>query len=170
MKAAGLFTVVALASISFAQDFTNLAAYKTAPAVAEAERKAALLKTVIEMPQPPDGPVAELDVNEFQMKRADYVGQVVKLTFDEVLTLKQEGGSGYIATVTYKREQRDGSRSSSVEIGIPPEGLKLFQEVYNLNGSTRQTTVMVQVLVESKTRAVGARYRRDNPEGQKYVW
>jgi hypothetical protein len=170
MKTAGLLIVVALTSVSFAQDLTNLPAYKTAPGVVAAERKAEMLKTVLELPQPADGPVAELDVNEFQMKQADYVGQVVKLTFDEVLTLKQEGRSGYIATVTYKREQRDGSRSSSVEIAIPPEGLKLFQEVYDLNGSTRQTTVMVQVLVESKTRAVGARYRRDNPEGQKYVW
>jgi hypothetical protein len=170
MKAHIVITGVALASVCFSQDFTNSAMYRTAPAVVAAEQKAGLLKAALDMPQPVEGPAAKLDVNEFQLKQADCVGQVVELTFDEVLTLKQESSAGYVATVAFKREQRDGSRSSAVEIAVPPEGLKTFQEVYLLNGTTRQTKVMVQVLVGSKVRALGERYRKDNPEGERYVW
>ena len=169
MKAAGLIVVTALASISFAQDFTNLAAYKNSPAAQEAARKAAGVKAVVELPQPAEGPVDKLDVNQFQVKQADYVGKVVELTFDQVLTLKQEGAAGYIATVVYERVERRSSDIASVDIAVPPEGLKTFQELYERN-TPRRTTVMVQVIVGSKVRALGQSYYSDYPEGKKYVW
>jgi hypothetical protein len=168
-QTASLITVAALASIGFAQDFTNSPIYKSAPGVIDEERKAALVKAAIDLPQPAEEPVAKLDANEFQMKQADYIGKVVELTFDQVLTLKQQGQSGYIATVTYKKQERSGSSSSFVEVVVPPEGLKMFNEVFEQEG-TRKTTVMVQVIVGSKVRAIGERYRSDAPEGERYRW
>ncbi len=170
MKVMGLIVLAVLTSVCFAQDFTNLPEYKQAPAVVEIERKTAALKSIIELPLPAEEPAAKLDVSEFLMKQADYVGQVVELTFDQVLTLKQYGSSGYIATVTYKRLDRRASDIASVEIAVPHEGLKIFREVYELNGTTRQTKVMVQVIVGSKVRAVGERYRGDAPVGERYRW
>lgn len=169
MKAAGLIVVTVLASISFAQDFTNLAAYKTSPVVQEAERKAAAVKAVVELPQPVGDPSEKLNVNEFLMKLADYSGKIVELTFDEVITLKQVGASGYVASVTYERDRSDTSKSAFVDIVVPPQGLKTFQDLYE-KGTIGQRTVIVQVIVESKVRALGTRYRRDNPAGEKFFW
>jgi uncharacterized protein YihD (DUF1040 family) len=170
MKAAGLIVVTALASISFAQDFTNLAAYKNSPAVQEAERKAAAVKAVIELPQPAGDPSEKLNVNEFLMKLADYSGKIVELTFDKVVSLKQIGSSGYVASVTYERgDQGDNASNAAVEIVIPPQGLNIFKDLYE-KGTIGQRTVIVQVIIESKVRALGTRYRRDDPAGKRYSW
>lgn len=169
MKAAGLIIFTALASIGFAQDFTNLAAYKNSPAVQEAERKAAAVKAVIELPQPVGDPSEMLNVNEFLMKLADYSGKIVELTFDKVVSLKQTGSSGYVASVTFERDQGDNSMNAAVDIVVPPQGLAFFKDLYE-KGAMGQRTVIVQVIVESKVRALGTRYRRDNPAGEKFFW
>ena len=116
--------------------------------------------------EPASAPVDELDVNEFQLKRKDLQGKVVELEFDRVAALKQTG-NGYTAKVTFE-DPRD---STGVFLLIPEAGLELFEDYSKYDARyRRRETVLVEVISVSAVRAVGIRYSKNKPEGERYSW
>lgn len=113
--------------------------------------------------EPSKAPSAELTVQEFLLKRADLKGQVVELTFDEVISLKQVG-SGYVAEVTYQTPRR----SEGVTLLIPDEGLDFFEPLSD-PGVRRTNKVYVHVMGRG-VRALGTRYNSNRSEGDRYSW
>lgn len=113
---------------------------------------------------PPGEPVEKLDVNELQLRRRDLAGQVVELTFDNVIDLKQ-AGDGYAARVTYESARM----TEGVVLIIPPEGLEFFEPLAEHRGPNRET-VYVQVLPSGSARALGTRYSKNKPDGERYSW
>jgi len=112
----------------------------------------------------PGAPVDDLTVNELQLKRKDLVGQVVELTFDNVINLKQ-AGEGYSARVTYE----SGRAAEGLALIIPSEGLEFFEPLADHRGPKRET-VYVQVLTSNAAKALGTRYSKNKPEGKRYSW
>ena len=116
--------------------------------------------------EPSAAPSEELDVSEFQLQRRSLGGKVVELKFDRVLDLKQTG-NGYSARVTFE----SGRLLEGIMLLIPEEGLELFQEMAERDPrSPLRKKVYVEVLTGSVTRAVGTRYRKNKPEGERYSW
>lgn len=115
--------------------------------------------------QPAAAPGKEFDVLEFQLKRKELEGQVVELVFDRVHNLKQTD-QGYTVRVTF-----DNVRGGSAVLLIPEEGLELFEEMAarELRSPLRQS-VYVEVIDANFARAVGTRYSKNKPEGQRYSW
>ena len=115
--------------------------------------------------EPAGEPSDELNVSEFLLKRNDLKGKIVELTFDRVTTLKQAGKEGYIASVTYESPRmQDG-----VNIIVPDEGLKFFEEL-SKPGIVRRETIYIQIVTPSVVKALGTRYRGDEPQGERYRW
>ena len=116
--------------------------------------------------EPAVAPSEELDVNEFQLKRNDLTGKVVELEFDRVIDLKQSG-NGYTARVTFE----SGRITEGVILLIPEEGLELFEEMADrVPRSPLRKKVYAEVLGGSISRAVGTRYSKSKPEGERYTW
>jgi len=112
----------------------------------------------------PGAPVDDLTVRELQLKRKELAGQVVELTFDNVIDLKQTG-EGYTAVVIY-----EGRRASEgLLVLIPADGFDFFEPLAEYRGPQRET-VYVQILNSNAATALGTRYRKDNPEGERYLW
>lgn len=128
------------------------------------ERQKEELKARLEA-EPAGAPAADLTVEEFQLKRNDLKGQVVELTFDKVVSLKQAGAEGYIAMVTYESPRA----MKGVAIVIPAEGLEFFEEQSKIDYRSKQT-VYVQVISATTVKALGTRYRKNEPEGERYGW
>ena len=116
--------------------------------------------------QPPGEPVDKLTVPELLLQRKDLAGKVIELEFDRATGLKQTS-HGYTAKLFYD-DVRD---ASGVMILIPEEGFDMF-EVYSKNDARyrRRETVLVEILPANAVRAVGKRYSKNKPEGERYVW
>ena len=116
--------------------------------------------------EPSIAPSEELDVNEFQLKRKELEGLVVELEFDRVGTLKQSG-NGYTARVIFE----SGRLAEGLTLLIPEEGLELFQKLTERDKrSPLRTKIYVEVLSGNVSRALGERYRKNKPEGERYTW
>lgn len=115
--------------------------------------------------EPNVAPTAELNVSEFQIKRNELKGQVVELTFDKVVSLKQVGQEGYMAMVTYESPRM----AEGLNMVVPEDGLKFFEELSRPE-IRRKESVYIQVVNPSTVRALGTRYRKDKPEGERYSW
>ncbi len=129
--------------------------------------KAANLKPQVDLSaQPASAPVDELNVTELLLKRKDLQGKVVELEFDRVLELKQTG-NGYTARVTFE-SARSGE---GLILLIPAEGIELFEEMTDRDFRSRlRKTVYVELLGGDVTRAVGTRYSKNKPDGERYSW
>jgi hypothetical protein len=90
---------------------------------------------------------------------------VVELTFDKVVSLKQAGTEGYVAMVTYESPRA----LEGVTIIIPAGGLEFFEEQSKID-YRRKGTVYIQVINASTVKALGTRYRKNEPEGERYSW
>lgn len=106
----------------------------------------------------------ELTVQEFQLQRNDMKGQVIELEFDNVIDLQQTG-AGYTARVTFE-SPRVGE---GVTIIFPEEGLEFFRPLADHRGPLR-STVYVEVLSGKILKALGTRYSKSKPEGERYNW
>lgn len=117
--------------------------------------------------EPSVAPGEEYTVDEFLLKRKDLQGQVVELTFDRVIGLKQVG-EGYTARVTFE----DPRAGDGVMLLIPEAGFELFEEYVKSKDPLfrRRQTVLVEVLPANAVRAVGTRYSKNKPEGERYSW
>ncbi|MBI9021299.1 MAG: hypothetical protein JEZ10_08620 [Verrucomicrobia bacterium] len=116
--------------------------------------------------EPSSAPTEDLNVNEFQLKRRELDGKVVELEFDRVVDLKQSG-NGYTARVTFE----SGRLLEGVTLLIPEEGLELFKEMAERDArSPRRETVYVEVLGANISKALGTRYSKNKPEGERYTW
>jgi hypothetical protein len=116
--------------------------------------------------EPAVAPSDELNVGELQLKRQELQGKVIELTFDRVIDLKQAGG-GYTARLTFE----SGRQRESVLVLIPEEGLELFQEMADrFPRSPLRETVYVEVISANVTRAVGIRFSKNKPQGERYSW
>jgi hypothetical protein len=115
--------------------------------------------------EPAGEPSMELNVSEFQLKRNELKGQVVELTFDKVVSLKQAGQEGYLAMVTYESPRLQ----EGLALIIPAEGLEFFEELSKPE-IRRKESVYVQVLNPSTIKALGTRFSRSKPEGERYSW
>ncbi|MFA6172130.1 MAG: hypothetical protein WC701_00470 [Kiritimatiellales bacterium] len=114
----------------------------------------------------PSGESAEeLNVSEYLLKRNDLKGDVIKLTFDKVASLKQAGKEGYVAIVTYESPRL----MEGLNLIVPADGLEFFEEL-SKPGIIRRETVYVHVLNANMLKALGTRYREDKPEGERYAW
>lgn len=83
-----------------------------------------------------------------------------------VSTLKQ-AGKGYSARVTFE----DSRDSGGVVLLIPSEGLGMFEEYSKYDARyRRRESVLVEVLPANAVRAVGTRYSKSKPEGERYSW
>ena len=116
--------------------------------------------------EPSVAPSEELDVTEFQLKRKELKGKVIELEFDRVVDLKQSD-NGYTARVTFE----SGRIVEGMTLLIPEEGLDLFQKMaeYEPRYSSRQT-IYVEVLSGNIARALGERFSKNKPEGERYSW
>ncbi len=128
------------------------------------EKNRAEMKAALDT-EPVGEPSADLNVSEFQLKRNDLKGNVVELTFDKVVTLKQAGQEGYIAMVTYESPRM----AEGLNIIVPSAGLEFFEELSKIN-YPRKGTVYIQVLNPSTVKALGTRYSKNKPEGERYSW
>jgi hypothetical protein len=137
------------------------------PNLPDLERKAELKAEMkAELNSEPAGePSAELNVSEFQLKRNDLKGRVVELTFDKVVSLKQAGKEGYLAMVTYESPRLQ----EGLTLVVPSEGLEFFEDLSKPE-IRRKESVYVQVLNPFTVKALGTRYRKDKPEGERYSW
>lgn len=116
--------------------------------------------------EPSAAPSEECDVTEFQLKRKDMQGEVVKLTFDRVIDLKQTG-QGYTARLSFESARG----TEGVVVLIPEEGLEMFKEMAErFPRSPLRKTVLVEVLGSNVSRAVGTRYSKSKSEGERYSW
>lgn len=116
--------------------------------------------------EPSVAPTEELDVNEFQLQRKGLEGQVVKLEFDRVIDLKQTG-NGYAARVTFESVRM----AEGLVLMIPEEGLDLFRDMSERDGrSPLRKKVYIEVLGGNVSRVLGTRYRKSEPEGERYTW
>lgn len=116
--------------------------------------------------EPAVAPSDELTVSDFQLKRKELEGKVVELEFDRVVDLKQSG-VGYTARVTFE----SGRIMEGVTLLIPEEGLELFKEMAERDArSPRRETVYVEVLGANISKALGTRYSKNKPEGERYTW
>ncbi|MBL7016506.1 MAG: hypothetical protein ISR84_02995 [Kiritimatiellales bacterium] len=115
--------------------------------------------------EPASAPVDKLDVEEFQLQRKDLQGKVIELEFDRVSALKQTA-NGYTAKVTFE----DPRGGAGVMLLIPKEGLELFEDYSKDARYRRRETVLVEVLPANAVRAVGTRYSKNKPEGERYSW
>ncbi|GEM_PF-3412514 len=130
-----------------------------------AQQKAAEAKAAREaLDAVPGAPVDDLTVNELQLKRKELAGQVVELTFDNVINLKQTG-EGYSARVTYESARA----AEGLALIIPSDGLEFFEPLADHRGPKREK-VYVQVLTSNAAKALGTRYRKNKPEGERYTW
>jgi len=118
-----------------------------------------------ELAAPPAGkPSAELNADEFQLKRYELTGRTIELTFDRILSLKEIGPNIYAALVTY----HDSYAVEGVRIIVPAAGLELFKSrVAPESGGTQ--TVYVQVLAPDMVKVIGTHYIEENGV-IKYGW
>ena len=117
--------------------------------------------------EPSAAPGEEMTVTELQFRREELQGQVVELTFDRVIGLKQMEKTAYSARLSFE----SGRQKESVLVLIPKEGLELFQEMATrFPKSPLRETVYVEVLEKNVIRAVGTRYSKNKPEGERYSW
>lgn len=114
--------------------------------------------------EPAGEPVDELTVDEFMLKRKDLAGKVIELEFDRVVDLKQID-QGYSARVMY--ESLRGVES--ISLLIPKEGFDFFEKLAEQRGSKRED-VYVEVLGGNVVRALGTRFSKNKPEGERYSW
>ncbi len=116
--------------------------------------------------EPAGEPSADMNVSEFLLKRNDLKGKVVELTFDKVVSLKQAGQEGgYLALVTYESPRLQ----EGLTLVVPSEGLEFF-EALSKPEIRRRESVYIQVLNPTTVKALGTRYRKDKPEGERYIW
>lgn len=115
--------------------------------------------------EPDAAPSEELNVEEFLLRRNELKGQVVELTFDKVVSLKQAGNDGYVAIVTYESPRI----AEGLSILVPQDGLELFEELSRRNTRSRQQ-IYVQVLSPSAVKAIGTRYNKNKDAGERYSW
>ena len=135
------------------------------PATADrAQNLKAELKANLDV-EPACEPSEDLNVEEFQLKRNDLKGQVVELTFDKVVSLKQAGTEGYIAMVTYESPRL----AEGLNIIVPADGLKFFEEQSKID-YRRKEKVYVEVINPTTVRAVGTRYSKNKEPGERYSW
>ncbi len=128
--------------------------------------KQAIKKKVDFSIEPASAPIDELDVGEFQLKRKDLQGKVVELTFERVVDLKQTG-QGYTARLIFESARE----KEGVTVLVPEEGLELFQEMAErMPRSPRRETVYIEVISANISQAVGTRYSKGKPEGERYSW
>lgn len=115
--------------------------------------------------EPDCEPTADMDVEEFQLQRNDLKGQVVELTFDRVVSLKQAGKEGYVAMVTYESPRL----AQGLSLMIPADGLDFFEELSKIN-YPRKSSVYIEVLTPSTVKALGTRYSKNKDLGERYSW
>ena len=109
-------------------------------------------------------PSFELNVNEFQLKRYDLVGQVGELTFDRILGLKEVVPDGYVAFVTY----HNANRIEGLKIIVPRDGLDFFKGQISPD-SVGDKTIYIQVRTPDTVKAIGTYYTEEN-DGVHYRW
>ena len=114
--------------------------------------------------EPESAPVDELDVSEFQLKRKELQGKVIELEFDNVIDLKQVG-EGYSVRVTFESARV----AEGMMIFLPEDGLEFFEPLSEHRGPLR-ATVYIEVLGNNMSRALGTRYSKNKPEGERYSW
>ncbi|MBC8207427.1 MAG: hypothetical protein ISR85_07115 [Kiritimatiellales bacterium] len=114
--------------------------------------------------EPASAPVADLDVGELRLKLKDMQGKVVELEFDHTIDLKQTE-NGYSVRVTFESVRA----VEGIMILLPKEGLDFFEPLAEPRSPIRET-VYVEVLGNNMTRAVGTRYNKNKPEGERYSW
>lgn len=132
----------------------------------ENKNRKKVLETIDLSVEPTEAPCEKLTVGELQLKRQELQGNVIELTFDRVIDLKQTG-EGYTARLTFE----SGRQKESVLVLIPEEGLEFFQEMADrFPRSPLRETVYVEVISANITRAVGTRYSKNKPEGERYRW
>lgn len=138
------------------------------PQLPAAAEKAQNLKAELKVDlnaEPACEPSEKLNVDEFQLKRNDLKGQVIELTFDKVVSLKQAGQAGYIAMVTYESPRI----AEGLTIAVPSEGLEFFKELSEMKYPAKRT-VYVEVINPSTARAVGTRFSKNKEAGERYSW
>lgn len=114
--------------------------------------------------EPECAPTEDLNVQELQLQRNELKGQVIELEFDNVIDL-QQAGPGYTARVTFESPRV----SEGVTIMFPAEGLEFIQPLADHRGPLR-ATVYVEVINSKMLRALGTRYSKNKPEGERYSW
>jgi len=116
--------------------------------------------------EPASEPVDKVDVNELLLQRKDLIGKVIELEFDHVMDLKQTT-QGYTARVTSESRRM----AEGISLLIPTEGLEYFEPLSEHKGLKRGK-VYVEILPAeiNAAKALGTRYRKDKPEGERYSW
>lgn len=114
--------------------------------------------------EPSVAPSDDLTVDEVLYKRKDLKGQVIKLEFDRVNDLKQTK-TGYTARVSFERM----NRADGMVVMIPEAGFKFFEKK-DEHSSADNDDVYIEVLGKNSVRAVGTRYSKSKPEGERYSW
>lgn len=116
--------------------------------------------------EPAVAPLSRMEVDEFLLKRNELQGSVIELRFDRVSELKQTQ-NGYMAAVRYE----GGRGAQEVRVLVPEEGLDLFGEWTKMKPGTKERTdIYVQVMTNGLVRALGERYSKSKPEGDRYSW
>lgn len=115
--------------------------------------------------EPAAEPADELEVDEFLLRRNDLQGQVIELTFDRVHVFKQNQTGDYLATVTYESPRL----AEGVTLLVPEEGRELFEDMEQRKSPQRES-VYVEVINLRVLKALGTRFRDDNPVGERYSW
>ena len=114
--------------------------------------------------EPSAAPDEEMNVNEFQIKRKDLTGSVIKIEFDHVSDLKQTE-NGYIARLSFESIRI----AEGMPILLPPEALEFFEDLANYKGPKKET-VYIEVIDANIVRALGTRFSKKKPEGERYSW
>ena len=116
--------------------------------------------------EPSVGPTDEMDVNELLLERKDLTGQVIELEFDRTTSLKQMA-DGYSVRVSCRQV---GGSSGKVTLLLPKDGLEFFEELFR-SQNLRREGVYIEILPGGAgAKALGTRYRKSKPEGERYSW
>jgi hypothetical protein len=115
--------------------------------------------------EPVATPSDKLNVQEFALKRKDLEGKVVELEFDRVQEMKQID-IGYSARVTFESMR---TAEEGVTILIPAAGGEFFEKL-SKESARKNADVYVEVISANIVRALGARYNKNKPEGERYSW
>ncbi len=115
--------------------------------------------------EPAAEPADELTVTEFLLQRNDLQGRVIELTFDRVHVFKQNQAGDYSALVTYESPRV----AEGATLLVPEEGREFFEDMEQRK-SRRRETVYVEVINLRVLKALGTRFRDDNPAGERYSW
>jgi hypothetical protein len=116
--------------------------------------------------EPSVGPTDDMDVSELLLERKDLTGQVIELEFDRTTDLKQMN-QGYTVHVSCRQI---GRSNGGITLLVPKDGLEFFEKLSKSQNMSREE-VYVEILPGGgAAKALGTRYRKDKPEGERYTW